>query len=131
MKKFLIFVLIGVLVFAVIGCGTTASEEPSVAETEKVRTKEDAILEAQTDAINKACTELKKDLKNPSSLIINDAVFYYGEYDEETQTVTYVAVKLDYNATNSFGGSVRDVYTYFLVDISELPTDQVLYIMRN
>lgn len=95
------------------------------------RTKDDAILEAQTAAIQMASNELKKKLKNPSSLIINDAKFYYPDYDEENMIMNYAAVKLDYNATNSYGGSVRDTYTYFLVDIESLTAEQVVHIGMN
>lgn len=95
------------------------------------RTKDDAILEAQTAAIKKASNELKKKLKNPSSLVINDAKFYYPDYDEENMVMNYAAVKLDYNATNSYGGSVRDTYTYFLVDIETLSAEQVVHIGMN
>ena len=107
--------------------------QPTVAPTTEPpqRTKDDAILEAQTAAIKKASNELKKKLKNPSSLVINDAKFYYPDYDEENMVMNYAAVKLDYNATNSYGGSVRDTYTYFLVDIETLSAEQVVHIGMN
>lgn len=112
------------------GSNIAVSTESPTTEPPK-RTKDDAILEAQTAAIQMASNELKKKLKNPSSLIINDAKFYYPDYDEENMIMNYAAVKLDYNATNSYGGSVRDTYTYFLVDIESLTAEQVVHIGMN
>lgn len=102
-----------------------------IAEETYERTKEDAVKEAQTEAIESAKKELKRKLKNPSSLVINNATFYYGEYDGYNRIMSYVAVKLDYNATNSFGGSVRDTYVYFLVDEESISAEQLFYIMMN
>ena len=106
-------------------CGNVA------AEASYARTKDDAIEEAQMEAFEAAKRELKKQLKDPSSLVINDIKFYYGDYDEETMTMSYAALKLDYNAKNSFGGSVRDKYVYFIKDVTELTADQILKIMQN
>lgn len=106
-------------------CGNVAAEESYV------RTKEEAVEEAQLEAFEAAKRELKSKLKDPSSLVINDAYFYYGEYDEETMTMSYAALKLDYNAKNGFGGSVRDTYVYFIKDVTELTADQIWYIMQN
>lgn len=95
------------------------------------RTKEDAILEAQTTALKMASDELKKKLKNPSSLVVNDATFYFPDYDEENKVMNYLAIKLDYNATNSFGGSERDEYVYYIVGIENLTFEQIMYIGKN
>ena len=99
-----------------------------VEEKEYERTKDEAIEEAQLDALERAKTSLKAKLKDPSSLVINNVKFYYGEYDEETKTMTYAAIKLDYNAKNSFGGSVRDEYVKLLVSESSLTTEQLMNI---
>lgn len=130
----IIFIVISVSAIFVVRIANNNGEQNTAEismQEEPVRTKDDAILEAQTLAIQKASNELKKKLKNPSSLIINDAKFYYPDYDEENMVMNYAAVKLDYNATNSFGGSVRDKYTYFLVDIETLSAEQVVHIGMN
>lgn len=54
---------------------------------------------------------LNKILKNPSSLIIND--IYYGTSHDYISDKDVLVI--DYNATNSFGGSVRSYATVFLV----------------
>lgn len=99
-------------------CCTVACADPKEKATEK----------AQKEALEKATIELKYKLKNPSSLVINDAVFYFPDYDEENETMSYAAVKLDYNATNSYGGSVRDTYICYLVDITDLTPEQIMHI---
>lgn len=99
-----------------------------VEEKEYERTKDEAIEEAQLDALERAKSSLKGKLKDPSSLVINNVKFYYGEYDEETKTMTYAAIKLDYTAKNGFGGSVRDEYVKLLVSESSLTAEQLMQI---
>ena len=65
----------------------------------------------------KAIEHLKSGLRNPNSLILNDA--YKAKetvklYGEDTETVRDVIV-LDYSATNGFGGYARNNYVAWYV----------------
>lgn len=65
-----------------------------------------------TEAYKRAETKLKNGLKNPSSYKMSSIMGSKVDYDPNTGE--YIAtIVITYTATNSFGGTVQDKYTYY------------------
>jgi hypothetical protein len=92
-----------------------------------------------TDLVNSTINYagLKSNLKNPNSLVIYSVTFTANEVSIDSSRYFYFEIKIDYGATNSFGGMVRDTYETTKtvkyaknyigkhVDVSFLPLDDI------
>lgn len=74
--------------------------------------KEDAESLLLTEAYKRAETKLKNGLKNPSSYKMSSLMGSKVDYDPKTGEYAATIV-ITYTATNSFGGTVQDTYTYY------------------
>ena len=105
MKKLLALILAAALALSLAACGggagdtNTPSDGEDVSQEEKVQLSELAL--AAIFATKQAKEYLDDNLKNPQSLVINSIK---GGVRED---LNYI-FEIDYNAENSFGGSVRD-----------------------
>ena len=77
---------------------------------------------------NGAETELRKKLKNPSSLEVYgiSTGHYIGEGESENNFKLHFWGALSYSATNSYGGRVKETYTYsnyYTIDLNGVPYD--------
>lgn len=73
--------------------------------------------------VESAVRSLKSKLKDPSSLVINKVSF---KANKDIMTVT-----LDYSAKNSFGGMVRDSFSYNPVGFMTIQDEEKIYEMNK
>lgn len=72
---------------------------------------------------------LKKELKDPNSLVVYGVQTEMYDTDKENLRIT---IRLDYGAKNSFGGMVRDSYVYrYVVDDTRDYWDDVKYAVEH
>ena len=104
MRRRIAFLLTLVMLFALCACGGHAEPEPtSTPEPTSEPTPEPTPQPTDMEICAEyAISELKDNLKNPSSLVVNHL---YGVEAEEGYIYS-----IDYSAENSFGGSDRDTF---------------------
>lgn len=96
------------------------------------RIYECANIERQQKKLTQTVTELRGKLKDPNSLTIYDYEFF-GKTEKEEEHGTIIDYKmcvLEYGATNSFGGMVRDTYVKLFVSLQNLTEDELAIYMK-